>query len=205
MKRYFDLTTTEKLGLKDDDFMTAVKLEAVNRGIKPPLTIEGELANMGNVGFTLPPDHIVIYEVIAPDRYGTRKETGMCFKSAEAARASFENALGLIEDGYGATAQKKLVQGEFSVQERYISFTKSSQVRTQIIEHADDTKDFDALCEECRVDLQEKRQAKYNREVSLRKRAQYLELAQGNVEIAKSFWAKTEGTEFPPEEEPVAA
>lgn len=199
MKRYFDLTESEKLALSQVDFVSAVEIEGINRGIKPPLKLENAINQVGWTGFTIPADSVIFYELTVPERYGSGKGTGICFRTPAAARAALTDALAVCEEGYGADKKNILVSGDFGVREAYVSLTKPKSLATKLEEIGQDDSEFEKLCLECTNDLSAIRQAKYDAAVRSQKRAQYLSLAQGNEDIAKAFWSKTEAGEFPAE------
>jgi hypothetical protein len=197
MKRYSELTTNEKLALSNEDFQTAATMEAIERGIKPPIKISEILRQDEWVGFSVPPDSVIFYEIMCPAQYGDAKPTGLLFRTSEEAWASINGALSCYEDGYGATKKKKMAIGDFSVQEIHISTSRAISQRLKIEEFFQDNTDFEKLLEEICNEQSALQQEKYNAEVSKQKREQYLELAKGDEEIAKAFWSKAERTDWP--------
>jgi len=199
MKRYFDLTEPEKLALSQDDFTNAVKIEGINRGIKPPITIGAALNQVSFTGFGIPADVTIFYQVVAPAEYGSGKETGLCYRTADEARIAMQNAFAVYESGYGADKRHKMATGDFHVRETYLTLTPQKWFSLKFEEFYEDGTEYKKLCEECSADLSDLRQNAYNAKVLAQKRATYMELAKGDLEIAKAFWAKTEGAEFPNE------
>lgn len=197
-KRYFDLTESEKLALTSETMTDAVKIEAIHRGIKTPLSLNNIVENLGCSGFQLPADCKIFYEVCTPKQYGGVERSGICFLTADQARAAFRDAIYVEEEGY-PIKRSKIINGEFSVVERYVSAFPLNNFATKLKEYEDNApcEEFTKLCEECRDDLQNIRQRIYDTEVRARKKAEYLRLAQGNEEIAKAFWSKAESGEWP--------
>lgn len=197
-KRYFDLTESEKLALSSEAMMDAIKIEAIHRGIKTPLSLDNIMENLGCSGFQLPADCKIFYELCTPKKYGGIERSGICYVSADQARAALNNAICVEEDGYPVKSHK-IIEGEFTVMERYVTSYPVTTFATKLKQYEDDTpcEEFTKLCEECRDDLQSIRQRIYDAEVRARKKAEYLRLAQGNEEIAKAFWAKAESGEWP--------
>ena len=187
MRRYCDLTTEEKLKLTTQELTDSVALEGLHRGLKPRITLDNLINQSGYSGFSIPADTVIFYEIIRSDKYGGPKLTGICYKTAEEARAALNNAVSIEEEGYGDNKRNVITSGDFTVQERYVTLTKQ-----------DDTAQ-DELADECADDLRNLRQEAYNAKVKSTKRAEYMRLANGDESIAKAFWAKTEGTEFPTE------
>ena len=200
MKKYSEYTTAEKLALTQEEFAKAVKIEGIHRGIKPPITLGDALRKSEFNGFSLPADVAVFYEIVIPQgAYSGMKETGLCFNTAEAARAAMAGAFSISESGYGATAKKKITTGDFSVKEAYITVEPQKWYATNLEEFFQDNEGFDKLSEECSADLSSLRQEAYNAAVLQRKRAEYLALANGDISIATAFWARTESVPFPQE------
>lgn len=196
--RYFDLSPEQKLQLTNEQFTTCVHLEAVNRGIKPPVILDEETVLNEWVGYQTPAGSVRFYEVCAPASYGNAKGTGLLFKTEAEAWAACQNAFGVEHNTY-SDPQDKIFQGSFEVRAVNITTVKSKSVGANIESYFQDDKEFDKLTEECAKDLQNLRQAEYDTKVRSNKRKTYMALAQGNEEIAKAFWIKTEGTEFPTE------
>lgn len=199
MKRYFDLTETEKITLSQEQFVEAVKIEGIHRGIKPPIALDQAINQLGFNGFTIPADSTCFYEIMHPRNYGGCDPTGICFKTLESARLALQGAICIVEDGYGADKRHKIIEGEFSVRETYLTNLKQKSFTIKLEELIQESEAFEKLSEECAEDLSRIRQAKYDAAVRSNKRRQYLELAKGDEGIAKNFWSKTEGSDWPNE------
>jgi hypothetical protein len=199
MKRYYEYTETERTQLTDDLFYDAVKLEAISRGIKVPIPQAQALKNIGYVGFQIPPDALKLHEICTGEKYGGSKGTGLCFTTEEAAKAALVGAVLIYEDGYGATARTKISSAEPSIALRFIGggSTKSFQARVEESDDFEVVPEFEALATECKEDCARIMQATYMSAVRAQKREEYLRLAQGNEQIAASFWAKVETGTFP--------
>ena len=196
--KYSSLTDEQKLSLTSEEFLTLVKLEGIDRGIKPPITLENALKQSGAPGFSMPPDAMFFYEVCVPQAYGEPKATGICFKTLEQANRAIEGAFGTYTDGYGASEKKKLSTSDnFAVRQIWLSAASPKQYWAKFEEFFQDDTAFEKLCEECRDDVVKIRQAAYDKAVTMQKLKEYLLLAKNDVEIARAFWAKTERTEFP--------
>lgn len=195
MKPYSQLTTEEKLSLTDETFNTAVKLEAVERGIQLPITLEQALVRSEFRGFSRPADSVSFYELCGPGQYsGNVKGTGVCYRTREEASRALEGVIHVEEDGYGAARRNTIREGGWSIREVFVSISKASFSAPVLEQYRSDTTKYDALGKECSQDLWEIQQAKYDAEVMATKRKTYLDLAQGNEEIARAFWAKAEYT-----------
>lgn len=202
MKRYYEYTEAERADLDGDVFYDAVKREAISRGIKPPVPFSERLKTSGFVGYRVPADAVKFYEVCVPQSYGEPKRSGLAFRTEEEAARAMQGAIGIYEDGYGASARMKIASGEFQIRHTYVNFGGPRNYAAAITESEDDrsTEAFDTLANECRDDAQRIRQEAYNKQVRADKRVEYLRLAGGNVEIATAFWGKVEHGGFPQED-----
>ena len=197
MQKYTLLTTEEKLALDHATFLKAVKLECIDRGIKPQITIEDAIRRTEYVGFQINPEHVSVFEVLRPGKYNDSKATGLCYLDRNLAEKALNGAVSCEEDGYGENKRTVINSGEFSIAERFISLNKMKNVQTKIEEFFQDDTEVDTVAEECRLDLQTLRQSEYDTRIRNRKKAEYLHLANQDETIARAFWAKTEGTEWP--------
>lgn len=197
-KRYFDLSESEKIALSAEQMTDAVKIEAIHRGIKTPLSLDNIIENLGLSGFALPADNRIFFELGTPKQYGGVERSGICFLTPEKARNALNEAIYIEETGY-PNKRNRIIDGEFSVMERHVSNFPLTTFATKLKEYEDSEpcEEFTKLCEECRDDLQTIRQRIYDAEVRSRKKAEYLRLAQGNEDIAKAFWSKAETGEWP--------
>ena len=194
MKRYFDLTKEEKLALGTPEFTDAVKLEAVHRGIKPPLTMDEKINQGAFPSFSYPKETTVFYELMRPDDY-RQDPTGVCYRTIEEAQAALKNVFSLKEDRY-SKVKLKVISGEWSIRAVHVGTGRAAESPT-VEDYAQDDTAFDALLTECNKDWSDIAQAEYDAKVNATKRAEYMRLAGGNEDIAKAFWAKTEKTDWP--------
>ncbi len=200
--RYYALTREQKLALSSEDLLQAVNLEAIERGISPPTRLSDQLRNIDPKGFTIPPEATRFFELLAPtNTYGNGERTGIAFQTEEQAKAALEHAFSVIEEGYDAKKGYKMGDpAKFGIRCVYVTNRPPQSYWTKLEALKEDTEKYDELCEECRADLEKVRQDDYNQRITQTQRAQYIELAGGNLEIAAAFWLKTKGTAFPPEQ-----
>lgn len=199
--RYSALTDEQKLALDSEAMIVAVKLEAIHRGVKPPLKLEDAIRKSELTGFSMPPEAVTYYQIYAPSQYSTPEPTGLAFTSLEAATRAIKGAIPIYEDGYGVEKRTKIGDpGKFEVRATWVSLSKPKYFSAGIEEFYQDDAEFDAIAEECSADLSAIRQREYDRLVNAQKRKEYLALAKGNLEIAQAFWAKAERTPFPRDE-----
>lgn len=197
MTNYTLLTREEKLALDNDQFLKAVKLEAISRGIKPPITLDEAIKRTEFVGYQIHPEHTKVYQITRQKRYSNVIETGVAYLDIELARRALVGAVSIDDEGYGGDKRKTIQGEEFAIQETHISIGKMKLCQTGIEEYFQDDKEFDAIAEECRTDLQNIRQGEYNDKVRAQKKREYLELSNGDESIAQAFWAKTEKDDWP--------
>lgn len=193
--RYFDLSKDQKLALTGESFSVAVKIEAIQRGIKPPVTLNSVLNQSGYTGWTYPNKGAAFFEIVVPGRWGNASNTGLAFRTPEEARAALANVFFISHDTH--PDRIKVESGIATIQEVRVGNTKGDVLSSKIEEFSQDDTAFFALEEECRTDWSSIRRADYDRKVNLTKRAEYLRLAGNDEAIARAFWAKTEGAEFP--------
>jgi len=194
-RRYYDLSGSEKLTLTTEQFTDSVKLEGLHRGIKPPITLSDALKNINYVGFQIPADALKLYELVAPNDYSTA-ETGICYRTSDQAALALIGAVRVHTD---YNKKSKIVDGDFSVRERWVSLSQAQNVAAKLEEFQQDNEAFDKLVDECAADLSNLKQESYNKRVRSERRVEYLRLSGGDLAIASAFWKKTEGTEFPDE------
>jgi len=200
MKRYSELSKSEKQQLDDESFTKSVKLEAIERGHAVPIDLDNLLKQQQFVGYTIPGDAVFFYEIVIPGSYNSTSRTGLAFKTLEEARAAINGAIALTEEGYGVEARSKIIYGEITAREVAISMTKPKHFSLSVEEARQDTTEYDKLVKEFCADLQKIRQEDYEIDVNKRKREEYISLANGDIEIAKRFWRKTERGDFPNED-----
>lgn len=196
-KRYFDLSTDQKLKLTSEQLYDAIRIEAINRGIKPPITLDAVLRQTEYRGFTTPPESVVVYEIVHTTSYSGVKETGVAFLNPEVARKATQGMVVIETDGYGNTLRKRIHEREFTIKETHITLLNPKNFNATVQEVIEDNAEFEKLCLECTTDLSTLRQAEYEKQIDLQRKKEYLNLAQGNIDIAKNFWAKTEKRAWP--------
>lgn len=200
-KSYSNLTSAEKLALSSDDFVRAVKIAAIDHGYKLPLTLEQTINNFNITGFNLPAESVEFFEIVTQNTYGGINGTGIAFKTHDEAVKALKGAIPLYNDGYGATLKKKIGDANLmSVRSTWVTFVNGQSVGFKLDEFNESTDDYDKFFEECREDLQQIRQNEYNRRVLQQKRKEYMKLANNDESVARAFWVKVEGIEFPNEE-----
>jgi hypothetical protein len=198
MKRFNDYTDTELLTLDNDTFNIAVRVEAIERGIKPPVPLSEALRTSEWKGYQHPGDAAAVWEIVRPDRYSSVEGSGVAYLTEAAALKAIEGAVSIRNETYGANQGFHFNSGQdWSVRRVPIGSMKSAQAWAKLEAYKEDTTEFDKVVEECTERWSRVLQADYNAKVQSERRAEYLRLADGNEEIAKAFWAKSERTDWP--------
>lgn len=193
----FSLNSDEELlTLNNDQLVTAIRLEAIERCIKPPLTLPDALRKSEWVGFTIPAEHIEVFQ------FGSGwHRSGFGYLDRAKAVAALEGMIRIEVEGYGEK-KVKISAGDIEIVSEFVGVRASDSKAAKFEEYCqdEDDKKFTALREECLGRYARVRQAAYDSKVRSVKKAEYLRLAAGNEEVARAFWAKTEGSDWPSEQ-----
>ena len=199
-KRYYEYTEAERVALSSEETFNAVKIEAISRGIRPPVPLRDIITRQA--GFQIPADAIKVYEIAMREGpYSSPEPTGMCFTTEEEAIAASKGAF-MVKRSYSQKGdQWALYSGDVCVLTKFIGACNSVDYSKPLnaCDDGEPSEEFDKLSEECRDDQLRLRQEVYNREVRARKRTEYVQLAKGDLEVAAAFWRKVESGEFPNE------
>jgi hypothetical protein len=190
MIAYSELQTAAKLGLTDADFNEAVRLEAAKRGVRLPIPVADLIEH--RLGYTRPVDAVTVFEIMIPSGWsGSQEPCKLAFKTSKAAEEAMEGALCLGGEGYGDARRTVLRGGAFGIRQVPISVERPL-TRGETVKPAEDagSPEFDALVEELMQDWKSVASADVAAKVRARQRDQYIELAKGDEDIAKAFWAK---------------
>lgn len=194
-KRFNDYTDAELLGIDNDTINIAIRVEAIQRGVKPPITLSDALKQSEWRGYQKPGNAIRVW-AIDGGGYG-RLDFGWLDESK--ATAALE---GVVKLGRGYKNNRefdKIETGGLSLKVVFVGDSESVE-KAAAFEAAmddDESKEFEALRDECIARYSRVRQEAYNARVRTEKRAEYLRLAGGDEAIAKAFWARVEGGEWP--------
>lgn len=196
MKRFADYTDAELLTIDNDTLNSAIRIEAIQRGITPPITLSEALRNSEWRGYQKPASAIKVYEIIHPSTYGNPSPSGCGFLDEESALKAIEGMISIDTESYGER-KSKLVSGVFTVAARFIGVEAHEQKWSKFEEFTQDNTEFQKVVDECLERHSKARQDDYNKRVLNEKKAEYLRLASGNLEIAKAFWARTSSGIWP--------
>ena len=174
----------------------AIRIEAIKRGIAPPMLLSEALQSTKWVGYTAPADGVKVFEVLVSGQYGSPCATGLCYLDEAKARAALEGALYFDADTYG-TSGGKIYGGGASIMVRVVGTNHAVAKAAQVQQYIEDTKAFNEVVADCLAKLAAVRQADYDDRLNKEKQAEYLRLAGGNEEVARAFWAKVEKSDWP--------
>jgi hypothetical protein len=194
MKPFPQLTRSEVLNLTNEELNDAIRLEAIERGIKPPITLSEALRRSEWRGYTKPAEALKVFAL----RVGYYRSEFAWLDEAKA-HAALEGLV-KVEKNYQPSGFK-IVTAEAAVETVWIGVDPSESKAAKFEEYSQDDKEFNLVRDLCLELYSNIRQEHYNAGVRLERRTEYLRLAGGNEEVAKAFWAKAECTEWPSTEE----
>lgn len=202
MKRASEYTETELLSLSNEEFNDAIRREAIYAGIKIPVAYSEALRTSEFKGYTAPAEGLRVYEIMRPGQYRETEPCGLAYLSEERARAALEGAVGIYHDAYGSNPGAKMARQDagFAIRAVSIGVSPATAAWAKLEAVAEDSSEFDKLRDEWVSKLSAIRQAAYNRQVRAERRVEYLRLAGGDETIAKAFWLRAEGTNWPTED-----
>ena len=190
-KRFNDYTDAELLGIDNETLNNAIRIEAIQRGVKPPIPISEALRQSEWRGYEKPAEAIKVYRL----RQGYYT-TDFGWLDESKAQAALEGLVKIEKVSYKDDHLKICTPG-VAVETVWVGVTKAEQKAAKFEEFYEDTAEFDKVRDECLERFAAVRQAAYNAKVRSEKRAEYLRLAGGDEAIAKAFWGRVEGGEWP--------
>ena len=198
MKRFSHLTDNEILALSNEEFEDSVRIEAIERGIAPPVKLSEALRTSEWRGYRQPGDGAVFWEIQVPGLYRSER-SGVAYRTEAEALKAMEGAVALRFDEYGDRRGYNLNPQEgWTVARAFVPSTAHKQTWSKFEAAVENNPDFDKVAEECAKKQGEVWQADYNRRVNLERKAEYLRLAGGDETIARAFWGKAyPSTEWP--------
>ena len=191
MKPFNQLTDSEVLNLSNEDLNDAILLEAINRGIQPPITLSEALRRSEWRGYTKPAEAIKVVSF----KIGYHS-SNFAFLDEKLAEKALEGMICIDENSY-SYPKIKITSDTPQIVVKYVGVEAGSQKASKFEEFTQDDTEFNKVRDECLERYSEVRQQAYNAKVRQEKRTEYLRLARGDEEIAKSFWAKVELGEWP--------
>ena len=193
-KRFADYTDAELIGIDNETLNIAIRVEAIQRGIKPPITISEALRRSEWVGYQKPAEAIKVFRL----RSGYYSSEFAWLDEAKA-QAALDGVIKVEAIGYSESNGLKITDAKATVETVWIGVSKAEFKAAKFEEFFEDDTEFQEVVDECLKRYSQVRQNAYNAKVRSDKRAEYLRLAGEDETIARAFWAKTEGSEFPAE------
>lgn len=195
-QKFSELTVAQLLTVDNETLNDAIRLEAIHRGIAPPVTLSEAIRSSEWVGYQRPAEAMTVFEIVYPGQYNHQTESGIAYLNKESAENAMQGMVFVIRESY--PTKVSLGTAAPSIRQTVIGVSLSESKGVKFEEFVErDKKEFDALVLECMELVSSARQDDYNRRVMIERRAEYLRLAGGNEEIAAAFWAKAERTEWP--------
>jgi hypothetical protein len=198
-KPYYRYSEAERAALTEEQLNDAIRIEAIERGITPPITLPESLQKQEFNGFSVPPKSICVYMACPDDSV-----KGCVYLDEEKAQAALEGVIYLRESGFSRdnkwVSTQKIDSGRPHIKKIFVSDEadwKRSSILNVYEEPDDISAKFKELADECLSDYQKIRQEIYNSKVRAEKKKEYIRLAQGDEEIAKAFWQKVEIGSWP--------
>ena len=190
-KRFNDYTDAELLGIDNETLNISIRVEAIQRGVKPPIPISEALRRSEWRGYEKPAEAIKVYRL----RQGYYT-TDFGWLDEAKAQAALEGVVKIEKVNY-KDDHLKICTPDVAVETVWVGVNKGEQKAAKFEEFFEDTTDFDKVRDECLDRLSRVRQEAYDAKVRTEKRAEYLRLAAGDEAIARAFWARVEGGEWP--------
>ena len=195
MKSFFQLSRNEIIDLTNEELNDFIRLEAIERGIKPPIPLSEALRRSEWRGYQKPAEAIKVFRL----RQGYYT-TDFGWLDEAKAQAALDGLVKIEKVNY-KDDNLRIGSPEVTVETVWVGVSKHEQKAAAFEAFYEDTTEFDKVRDECLEKCSEVRQQAYNAKVRAERKAEYLRLAGGNEEIAKNFWSKAEGTTWPTDEE----
>jgi len=196
MKTVTQHTDQELLELTNEQFNDAIRLEAIEAGIKPPIPTAQALERSGWMGYRKPPEHVTVYELaVKEDNYSSLHNSGLGYLSREKALAALEGLIH-IDTPYNKI-NPVMKSGLGVIVEKFVGESPQVEAWAKFQEYVQDDTEFNKIRDVCVDRLSRVRQAAYDARVNAEKKVEYLRLAGGDEAIAQGFWAKVERTPWP--------
>jgi hypothetical protein len=196
MKRFAELSETELLNFTADELNDSIKLEAIHQGIAPPVSLSEAIQKSGFTGHVPLKDDVAIYR-LGTDGYSndvgwlSEEAALMAMAGAVALESTYTHGMSGVQI---ATKQTVLVKRVILPGEAQ---TYKLAKLDEYVAPNESAKAFGELAETCYEIARSHRQAAYNRQVATERRAEYMRLANGDVQVAMAFWAKAETLAWP--------
>ena len=159
-KRFADYTDAELLGIDNETLNIAIRVEAINRGIKPPITISEALRRSEWAGYQKPAEAIKVFRL----RSGYNASEFGWLDEAKA-QAALEGVIKIEPIGYSSSNGFKIGSTDVSVETVWIGVSKAESKAAKFEEFFEDDTEFQKVVDECLERYGQVRQAAYNAKV----------------------------------------
>jgi hypothetical protein len=191
-KRFSSYPDEKLRALTNEQLNDSIRIEAIERGINSPITLPEAIRRSEWRGYQKPAEAIKVFTL----KCGYHTSPFGWLDESLAHRAT-EGMVG-VEDCSYPTQHTKIKTDAPEVVVKWVGVEKSSEKSAKFEEYVDEkVTEFNTLRDECLTKFSAVRQAAYNMEVNLTKKAEYLRLAGGDQDIARAFWGKVERAMWP--------
>ena len=191
-KRFCDYSDSELIGITNEELNDAIRIEAIQRGINPPITMPEALRRSEWRGYQKPAEAIKVFALKCG--YHT---SNLGFLDESLAQRAVEGMVCVEENSY-STPKIKITTDTPEIVTKFIGVEAGYQKASKFEEYTDEKQEeFGKLRDECIERHSSVRQAAYNVQVNLTKKAEYLRLANGDDAVARAFWGKVERSVWP--------
>lgn len=191
-KRFCDYADEELLTLNNEQLNDAIRIEAIQRGINPPITLPEALRRSEWRGYQKPAESVKVFAI----KIGYHTSP-FGFLDEKLAERAIEGMVHVEENSY-STPKIKIVYDTPEVVTKFVGVETGSQKGAKFEEYiGEKVEEFDKLRDECLERFSLVRQTAYNAQVNLTKKAEYLRLANGDDSVARAFWGKVERIVWP--------
>jgi hypothetical protein len=191
MKAFNHYSDRELLNLTNETLNDAIRLEAINRGITPPIPLPEALRKSEWMGYQKPAEAIKVFRI--RQGYAT---TDFGWLDEAKAHAALDGLVKVEKINYNRE-DLKICASDATIETVWVGVTKGEDKAAKFEEFFQDNTKFNEVRDECLDRYSRCRQSLYDAKVRDTKKTEYLRLAQNDEAIARAFWARTEGTAWP--------
>lgn len=195
-KGFSELSPEELLKMEQSEIEDSIKIEAINKGIQPRITLSEVVGKLGyNPCVHFPSENDIIVWAIGSGYHSPN----VGWMTQEQALAALKGAISLGTTYKNGRSSPKIENSELQiVQVRIPTLETKTEFKKSLKEFTEqDPGKFDELVEECLDKLSKIRQDAYNFAVAVERKQEYLRLANGDEKIAQAFWNKAETLPWP--------
>ena len=190
-KRFSDLSDEALIDITNEELNAAIRIEAIERGIKPPIPLSDALRRSEWRGFQYPGDSLEVFEITCEYH-----NSGIGYLDKALAEKALQGMVRIEYSSY-STPRTTVSNRDMAITSRRVTTDAHWQKHSKFEEYTQDDTAFQAVVEECLARHSKVRQDEYTRRVRAERKVEYLRLANGDEEVARRFWARSEGTVWP--------